>query len=307
MNNLNYFKALKNNWRLIVAAVALVVLVGLVITAFQPFRYRSTVQLLTIANQDSSDAYSAIRSAEKINSNLSRVIYTSSFQDKVAQFGFLSKNAVPTDPAQRKDFWDNAVATYAVPETGILKIEVYHQNRQEATNLAKSIAYVLSTSGNEYVGPGAVTIKTIDQPITSNYPVKPNIPLNLVVSVALGFILSLGYVLLASADGEEVRMPDWLEGKSEVSSVAKMPVGVLAKSFENPEVARAENEWENTKVEIAEENIPVVSQDQEAVIPVVVEAEAEPVAEIEKTDEASDEDAKAFYKLMFPEKDKDTN
>jgi len=225
--NLDYLEILKRKARTIALIICLVIVLGLVITVAQPFKYRSTIQVLVIEHQLNLDAYTAIRAAERMNNNLSHIIYTNSFMDKVLQAGFNVQDNLPSDSLARKKAWGKTIQTYVVPETGILKVDVYHPSRKQAEAMAHSIAYVLATAGSEYIGSQSVTIKTIDQPITSLRPVKPNIALNLMASLALGILIAMGYVLLrfkeedlAEVKAQEKVKVDWQEERE------KIPVAV---------------------------------------------------------------------------------
>lgn len=282
MTEVNYFKIIKKHWQLLAAMTIAVVLVSLLITAFLPFKYRSTVQLLVIENQAGWDAYSAIRSAEQINSNLAYLINTTSFRDKVLHYGFVRQDSFPVDPLKRQKAWVDAISTYAVPQTGILKIDIYHRNQNEATAIAKSVAYGLVTSGREYLGSSQVEIKIVDEPLTSRYPVKPNVPLNLGAALVLGALLSVGYVLAFNES---------LEKKSRLRAERL----ARAAAFK-PDFGQVESPIELPKEEDNLVAVPVFGSEQE-LAPVAVEAEPE-LAVVSAEDKESD-----FYKMLFPERE----
>jgi hypothetical protein len=76
-------------------------------------------------------------------------------------------------------------------------VTVYHPDRAQAEKIDRAINYVLMTQNTAYHGSGnAVKIRLIDQPITSSFPVQPNIPLILSLAAALGFVFSLIYIYL---------------------------------------------------------------------------------------------------------------
>jgi capsular polysaccharide biosynthesis protein len=306
MNNSNYSQIFKEYGKTIAVFVAVMIFVGLLVTVFQPFKYRATVQTLVIENGQGLDAYSAIRSAEKINNSLVHIVYSTSFRDKVMQMGFTNSNIFPTDPLKLKKMWGETITAHTVPETGILAVDVYLTDPKEAVNLAKSVAYVLSISGGEYIGSKNVTIKTIDQPIVSAYPVKPNIPLNLATSVALGLVLALGYILL-TYNGERVESRvQSPESRVQSPQLVAEDSGFRIQDLGSKIQEREETELGNRSSEIgarksesavtSEMQIPVVSEETEAK-PVPVQVAEEPVRV-----EESENDAREFYKMLFPEK-----
>lgn len=296
MNQVNYLKVFKSQWRLGVLLVAAVVFVGLVMTLFSPFKYRATTEVLIIESGVDSDAYSAIRSAEKIGNNLSHIVYTTSFRDRVLQTNLISEQAFSANQLQRKKEWESAIKIYVVPETGILRVEVYRTDRREATVLAEGIARVLVNSGADYIGSTQVNIKTVDEAMASTYPVTPNIPLNLLVSLALGLLFASAYSVLTYDPNKKIT-------EKEKFLALEGAFGVTP---------------ENNNQAMVTEYIPVKSEDEESVIPVTVEEKvAEEVAEIKEeikealtpaevvvassADENTD-DAATFYKMLFPEK-----
>jgi len=178
---------------LVVVLSVLILTVGATLVFGQPFKYRSTVQLLVVQKQSPAvDAYTAIRSAEKMADNLSAVVSTSSFLGRTLEAPYQTIDTLPSDPVKRKKAWEKTVETRVVPETGILEVSVYHPSRNQAVAYAQAVAWVLVNQSGEYHGGGSdVEIRNIDAPLTSNHPVRPNIFANMALAVALGLIVSL--------------------------------------------------------------------------------------------------------------------
>jgi len=155
-------------------------------------RYQSKVQLLVIQKQNNwriDDAYSAAKSAEGISSILVHVSETTSFMDRVMGSGYvLDESLLDYNLEDRKEIWEKMVDARAVKNSGIIKLRVFHKDRDYAEQFAGAIAYVFSNKSSQYHGGGdRVEVKVIDGPITSFQPITPVT----MVNVFLGFVLGL--------------------------------------------------------------------------------------------------------------------
>jgi hypothetical protein len=89
------------------------------------------------------------------------------------------------------------VAAQPLNDTGIINLTVYHEDRAQADQIMRAVISTMLAKHQEYHGAGdQVGIRTIDQPVTSNAPVKPNIFLNLLAGLVMGIIFSFVYVYL---------------------------------------------------------------------------------------------------------------
>ncbi len=201
MKNISYLQILKRDWSIIALIVAITVVVALVFSIIQPFKYRATSKILIIQNQVSYlDAYTATKSAEKIGKNLTQVISSSSFYNDVVELNPKVANIFSKDSNDRRKEWIEDVNAKVVPETGILELNVYHQDRKVATELLKTIDFILVNDSNKYHGGGStVSLQVIDDVYLSKYPVKPNLPLNLFFGFAFGYFLGSVFIYLNEA------------------------------------------------------------------------------------------------------------
>ena len=206
LTKINYFFMFKRRWAFITMVTLLVVLLSLVFTLLQPFRYESSVKILIIQKSTLGfDAYSASKSAERIGQNLSQVIYSSSFLSKVLNAGYeIDKSYFPADEEKKRDEWSRLVAADVGAGTTILNISVYHPNREQSTIIATAITAVLQQNAGEYIGYPDVELKIVDEPLTSNYPVKPNVILNLVLGFVAGFFLAISILLVTYSEEREI-------------------------------------------------------------------------------------------------------
>lgn len=167
--------------------------VALVLSLVQPFSYRATMRFLIIqATSPTLDAFTAVKSSEKIGRNLGQVIASSSFLDRVLQVnGDIDATAFPTVERKRRRSWDRAVESSVAAETSIMELHVYHERQAQAVAIAEGIGTVLVRDAKDYTGSRDITVRVIDSPIVSRFPVRPNVLGNVFLGFVLGALLAL--------------------------------------------------------------------------------------------------------------------
>ncbi len=168
---------------------------------FNDFEYRSDAEIMVVQYSDavSVDGEKTQRSTENISRNLTKVISTSSFIDKVL--------ASPTAPAgmitgstdrEKKDSWTNTVTASTLPNSSIIQISVYDTDPQKAASLAQAVSETLIANAAEYHGANkyAIELKQVDKVLTSDKPVRPNIPMVTFAGFLVGLIGSVFYLFL---------------------------------------------------------------------------------------------------------------
>lgn len=198
MNQINYPQLIKNNWASILIISLSVIVLALILSLIQPLQYRSRVEFLVIQKQSlTMDAYAASRASEKLASGLATVVRTKSFFDKVLNSNYgISRTSFPEDEKELRKYWQKNITTSVSPETSLLQINVYQTNKKEANKIAAAIAYVLTNESSEYYGGGdSVIIKVVNEPLASNYPVRPNVLMNSLTGFIIGLIISLAWII----------------------------------------------------------------------------------------------------------------
>lgn len=189
--------ALAKGWKKILLFAVVVAAAGAAISFLFPLQYSSTMRLLIIQKQLSqTDPYTAMKASERISDNLGQIIYTTSFFDKVMNARFnIDQSVFKTEDYKRRKQWSDMIGTQVIRGTGMLSVTVYHVEPQQAEQISRAIAFVLTTEGWQYVGGGDLDVKLVDQPLVSRFPVKPNVPANAVAGFTIGLIAGAGYVL----------------------------------------------------------------------------------------------------------------
>lgn len=173
-------------------------ILALIVSFVQPLKYSSTVRLLILQNVGSGvDAYTASRSEERIADNLSTLIYTSTFFDQVMNAGFdIDQTIFSVDPTRQRKEWGRTVKATVTRGSGLLSVTAYHQDVDQAEQLVRAIAFVLTDRVGEYTSGGNVSVRLVDEPLNSRWPVKPNVLVNLLSGFVLGGFVGVTFVLL---------------------------------------------------------------------------------------------------------------
>jgi len=195
----NQIKNIISNWRNILNIMIIVIIFTIFFTILRPLKFKSSARLLVVQDYGQSfDTYSTSKSTQYLSDILSEVIYSTSFFNEVIQSDFnIETNYFSAKQLKRKKQWDKMISAKPLTGTGIIEIAIYHQSKNQAEQIMKGITYVLTTKHSLYHGGGdKVSVKIIDEPITSNLPVKPNILVNLILAAIFGILLGIGFIYL---------------------------------------------------------------------------------------------------------------
>lgn len=226
--------------------------IAILVSAVQPFKYGSSLNLLTVLNlKETTDPYTVSKSNDYLSNLLARIVSSNSFYEQVMSSGFnVDQNYFSGSDKQKMKKWARTVTAKSVADTGVISINVYHTNRAQAEEIARAVAYVLETDNAQYHGFGdSVTIKEIDKPITSTFPVKPDIVLNLSLGLAFSVLFFLCYIYLFPEEKYDVRLWPKKRNRIKVASVEKINYDVYQNRQDNLE---EEAEYENIEEDIKE-------------------------------------------------------
>lgn len=190
----NIFK----NWRNIVIITLIFAILASIVTFSQPLKYGSTMRLLVVQEYSSlTDPFAASKSTQYLSDILSEVVYSTSFLNEVLNSGFSIEDNYSQNEQKRKKQWEKTVTAKPINDTGIIVITAYHTDRMQAEQIARAVSYTLRTKHTLYHGGGEkVSVRVIENAITSNWPVKPNIINNFVLALVFGVIFGSGFVYL---------------------------------------------------------------------------------------------------------------
>ncbi len=191
------FEMLFRHTKLILVWGVLVAILSAAVSLLFPWQYSAESQVLIISRDRSGvDPYTQSKAAERIGENLAQVMQTDDFRNKVMESpsaGFdKTRWTNLTDRKQIKQ-WQKDVAGQMLYGTSLMKITVY-STKDDVLPLASAVTETLTVHGWEYVG-GDVAIKTVNQPIVSQWITKPNVLLNGLLGFLAGMILSSAWVI----------------------------------------------------------------------------------------------------------------
>ncbi|MDP3956601.1 MAG: Wzz/FepE/Etk N-terminal domain-containing protein [bacterium] len=184
------------------------VILAIILSLLQPFKYGSSSQVLVIQNSSNPDPYLASKSTEYLSNILAKVISSNSFYENVLDSGYyVNKNYFGQTVKDQMKIWAKTISTKAINDSGIISLNIYHADRSQAELINRAVVFTLQTKHGLYHGGGEnVSIKVIDEPITSNYPVKPDLILNFGLALVLGLVFSLIYIYLFPEEKYNLRL-----------------------------------------------------------------------------------------------------
>jgi len=172
-------------------------MLAVVFSLAQTMKYTVKSRLLVVQNSNNNDAYTLSKSNEYLGSLFAEVVYSSSFYDRVASSQYNINDAYFSGSYnQQVEKWQKTVQTKTQGDTGIIEIYVYHPQPSEANKISLAINDILINNNQDYQGGQNIKISIIDQPITSSYPNKPNLPYILALALFGSFIISLFYIYI---------------------------------------------------------------------------------------------------------------
>lgn len=184
-------------WHTIFFLSALGLLLGVMLSFVRPLEYSSTARLQITQELGAVDAYTAARSAERIADDLAAAVFFSEFyKDAVENSPSIEKSFFPVDETKKRRKWGRTIATSVSRGTGILTIRAYHPDIRQAEALAISVADVLTEKGWTFTSGSNITIRLVDEPLNSRWPVRPNILVNAFSGFILGGLGGVGYILI---------------------------------------------------------------------------------------------------------------
>lgn len=195
----NHTKDLLGGWQTIAMMGLLGLVLALIISFIQPLRYSSTARLLILQSDSSVDAYTASRAEERIADNLSTIVYTSTFFDQVMRSGFnIDQNSFPEEQNKQRRAWSRTIDSSVSRGSGLLTLTAFHQDIQQAEQIVRAVAFVLTDRVSEYTSGSNIQVRLVDEPLNSRWPVKPNVAANVFSGLFLGAFFGVLYVLLQS-------------------------------------------------------------------------------------------------------------
>jgi len=195
----DFAKLLLSRKQTIFSVIFLFLIIATGLTMIQPFYYLAEAKVMIVQKFSiGTDPYTMARSNEYLSSIITNVIPTNAFYKEILETDFnIDKSYFGQEPMIQIAIRGNTVTAKAVNDTGIIHLQVFHKNRNQAEQIMRAISATIQEKHSEYHGAKQeMEIKILNQVSTSNYPVRPNIPLIAGLSIGLGIIASFCYIYL---------------------------------------------------------------------------------------------------------------
>jgi capsular polysaccharide biosynthesis protein len=208
MEFFDFIKLIKRKRGTIATLVFLIVVITVGLSLLNPLKYSAHSRLLVVQNTAGTDPYTVSKSNEYLGNLFSEVVHSSSFYNFVLESQYdIDHNYFSGNYDKQIRAWQKTVQTRALNDTGIIEINVYHTDPNQAQQIALAINEVLISKNSNYQGSGqAIKVNIIDQPLVSSYPVKPNLIQNSVLALAGGLMFSLFFIYLFPEERYNVRL-----------------------------------------------------------------------------------------------------
>lgn len=204
-----YIQLLRQKKQTLVSVIILFLIFALIITFLQPFRYSANTKLLVFQEAPAGvDPYQVSKANNYISEVLANIVNANSFLSQVLESGYdINGTYFPPNQEERLEKWSKTVSADSGSGSGIVNISVFHPDKLQADQIARAINQVMLENHQQYHGGGEmVSIKVINEPYTSNLPTKPNVPLNLGLGLAIGFMVGASYIYLFPESSYNLRL-----------------------------------------------------------------------------------------------------
>ncbi|MDO8584407.1 MAG: hypothetical protein Q7R83_04485 [bacterium] len=185
-----------SSWPFVLAVALLGAVLATLASSLLPWRYAADVQILVSQNTAASiDPYTAIKSSERIATNLGDLVYTSKFTEKIlANAKNFDTSVFPSDEIDRRNAWQEMIEVSVTPGSGMLTLTVLHTDKKQALVLAQATAEVLTGEVSNYFGYN-VRAEEVNAPVASKWVARPRFVRNAGLGFFGGFVIGLTYVI----------------------------------------------------------------------------------------------------------------
>ncbi len=160
-------------------------------------QYKASFEILIIQKQVAGqDIYSISKSAQYLCRVLREGIYSDSFFEKVLPPYQAEAADFPVQVKERRQKWQKNVKVKIVRDLGVMKIDVFHSDKEKAEQISRAMADVLEKEHRFYHGAGQnVEIKILNEPLVSQKPITFHLWFGSILGALFGFLVGLGWAL----------------------------------------------------------------------------------------------------------------
>lgn len=172
-------------------------IIGVVITLSQPLKYGTESRVMISQRVGLGvDMYTMSKSNEYLSNTMAEVVRsTSFFHDVLNSDPGVDRAYFTMNSGKQLKTWRKTVDVSVLSDSGVVVISVYHTNRAQAMQLASAINNTIRLKSNSYFNSNSeLSIKVLDEPVVSNWPIKPNVLVNILSSLLMGLALATFYI-----------------------------------------------------------------------------------------------------------------
>ena len=206
-----YLVLVRRWWWLLIAGAALAGLAAFLVTrTITPMYSASATLLVDLTQQPGTVVYNDILASERLTKTYGELITQRPVLESVLSGGEFSDLTVG---GLRKNL-DVSITR----DTQLLKISATDEDPGQAARLANAVATTFVEQQNALSVTRSSTVSIVESAEPSSSPVSPNLRLNILLAVAVGFILAGGLALVLEYLDDTVKTPD------DVKAVADLPI-----------------------------------------------------------------------------------
>lgn len=188
--------------RAVKAKLGVILLFGLVVSllSFYAFiftqkKYETSTDFLIIQDQEGSqDFYSLSKSAEYLGGVLSEAIYSTVFIEELKKTDKVEDNYFPLNERDMMKKWKKAVKIERSPNLGILKVNVYDDNKNIAVGVSQGISEIMVNKNHLFRGKLNMEVRVLSGPLTEKNPSITSIFLIIVGGFIVGSSIKILYI-----------------------------------------------------------------------------------------------------------------
>jgi uncharacterized protein involved in exopolysaccharide biosynthesis len=191
----DYWYTFRIHYKTVIGFVLMALILGSVLTFFQVKEYRAESRVVLVQQLGTQvDVYSARRSIEATVELILSLVYSDDFFNRFTEEDIRIRNNFPEDREDRNRLFARNVKVIS-EGSGIIRIETYDRNKDIALSQNRAALDTLEDTGRVYFGDSdSVNFRVIDQPSLDDGIGRPNIWLNLLFSILIGWLIGAMYV-----------------------------------------------------------------------------------------------------------------
>jgi capsular polysaccharide biosynthesis protein len=184
---------------IIIFSGLILALISLGVSIFLPRQFSAESQVLIMPrDQFGTDQFTQLKSAEQVGESLTQIIHTTDFYKKViddSETTFNKEKWTAMVERSRRKKWQKDIVASMVYGTSIMRIVAYSDTQDDAMDMSRAVARILSARAFEYAGSN-ITVKIVSDPLVSRWPARPNLILNVGVGFIVGAFFGIFWVLI---------------------------------------------------------------------------------------------------------------